>query len=138
MKLKDYIFCDDIRFESRNKISLMGIFGDKILINLHGAQIKWPVPMRLAIFLRVEFEKNDQCPDNFIFKLYLKKNEIIETKGKMNTNADSKLASLSVLSEGLPVEPGEMDFKIILKKDDVTVFSHRVDSAILIQKEKQV
>ena len=47
MKITDFIICDDVRMEIGNKISIMGIYNDSIILSVPGAETTWPVPLRL-------------------------------------------------------------------------------------------
>lgn len=53
MKLIDALFCDDIRHEANNKISLMGLFNDHMVIRLDNINdSKWPLLINLSTLLR--------------------------------------------------------------------------------------
>ncbi|KJR97180.1 MAG: hypothetical protein VR65_24840 [Desulfobulbaceae bacterium BRH_c16a] len=60
MKIINSIFCDDIRNEEGNKISLMGVYDDKIIFSITpDHKDTWPRPFSFAVFLRVLIEKGD-------------------------------------------------------------------------------
>ena len=60
MKIKDFIFCDDIRTEIGNKHSLMGVYGDDLkFASLPGRPMKWPINKPLGLFIRLIIEKDD-------------------------------------------------------------------------------
>jgi hypothetical protein len=60
MKIINSIFCDDIRNEEGNKLSLMGVYEDKIIFSVTPDQKDiWPRPFSFAVFLRVLMEHGD-------------------------------------------------------------------------------
>jgi hypothetical protein len=53
MKFLDAIFCDDIRQELNNKLSLMGLYNDRMVLNINNEnEITWPQPINLSALLR--------------------------------------------------------------------------------------
>jgi hypothetical protein len=140
MKLRDYIFCDDIRQEQNNKVSLMGLYNDRInyrILSASNVDLKLPMPMRLATFLRIEFEKEDQRPDSFNFTLFLNEKVLADVSGPLKMDKEQAIANISVNGEGLPLESGEIGFRLRLKKGTEDIFNKEVKLALQIQIEKQ-
>jgi len=80
MKLIDFIICDDIRIELGNKHSLMGIYEDAINFNVSAREIgKWPKAMRIAFFIRIKVENDEEGTRLNKFKLNANYNEKITT-----------------------------------------------------------
>lgn len=52
--VKDFIFCDDIRFEEGRKFSIMGTYGDKLKITPKSSEIK---KFRIPISTFIRFEQ---------------------------------------------------------------------------------
>lgn len=48
MKIVDFILCDDIRQELGNKVSLMGIFSDAVVLQ---QEVSWPIRMNFGVFI---------------------------------------------------------------------------------------
>ena len=68
MKILDYILCEDIREEVGRKLTLVGTFHDQIVFHqTKDHQVKWPVTLRLAIYLKVMFEETDQFDSLNVF-----------------------------------------------------------------------
>lgn len=60
MKIINFIICDDIRQEQGNKVSLMGVYDDKIMFSVAPDQVDaWPKPFSFAVFLRAVIEADD-------------------------------------------------------------------------------
>ena len=131
MKLREYIFCDDIRTEIGNKVSLMGIFNERIIINAP-SNIKWPLPMRLGIYVRISFDEGEERPDEFTFVLKLKGDTIVEVKGVMPSINEST-SNLAIRGDGVPVEPGDIGFELTLLKNNKQVFQKEIRNAIVVQ-----
>ncbi len=55
MKITDFIFCDDIRQELKNKASLIGIYNSKITFEKSEVS-SWPIGMKAAILFRLMLE----------------------------------------------------------------------------------
>lgn len=137
MKLSDYIFCEDIRNEQGNKISLMGIFHDRIIINApEGVTVAWPIQMRIAIFLRVSFDEGEERPDRFKFVLNLNRNKLVEVTGTIKTEGALNMANIAIRGEGLPIEPGEIGFGLSLSTASKEVFQKEIKKAIIVHAGK--
>lgn len=135
MLLKNYIFCDDIRQEINNKFSLIGAYSDRILITTpKGVNITWPISLRLSIYLRIGLDKQDIIPNNFDFSLHLKNKTLINVAGNPYTiDTERRDSNIFITTEGLQVEPGDLDFNLSLKKDSQLVYDVEVKSALSIQ-----
>ena len=56
----DYVLCEDIREEVGGKLMLAGTFHNKIVFHqTQGKPHKWPVLLRIAVYLKLLFEEND-------------------------------------------------------------------------------
>ncbi len=105
MRLIDFIFSDDIRHEIGGKVSIMGIYNDKLSFNLPN-NVVWPFPFRLGIFIRVLVEDSDQKPNRFSIKLSHNGNDLAGIDGDVKSS-DGKLGTivLPVVLNPLPL-PG--------------------------------
>jgi hypothetical protein len=68
VKIIDFIIAEDIRFESGNKFSVMGIFSNDIRLSLPD-NVQWPFPYRFGIFVRVQIEGSDELPTRFVMNI---------------------------------------------------------------------
>ena len=69
IKLKDFIFCDDLRTEVGNKFSAMGIYGDRVRVELPKEDIK---EIRLPISILARFEKLASNSKNYDFEMKIR------------------------------------------------------------------
>ncbi|WP_131778373.1 hypothetical protein [Legionella bozemanae] len=132
MKLLDTLFCEDIRFEQNNKLSLMGLYSDQIVFILNETEIKWPISTNLALLLRFKKEHNEKLPNLFVFEYFLKDKLLAEIKGEIRIDENQSTFSLALLTPQLPVEPGYIAFKINLYDRENVLFSFENNKAIKI------
>ncbi len=60
MKLRDFIICDDIRIETGNKQTLVGVYQDTIdFPGTPADSDKWPKALKLGFFARILLESKD-------------------------------------------------------------------------------
>jgi hypothetical protein len=121
MKILDYIFCDDIRFEIHGKYSLIGLYQDSINIETKDpATIQWPIALRLGILVRLqvseEIAKRQEIQFDFDFKF--KNNRIGSTQGSLMINdATSTTIALPMGPYQILVpSPGEFTFTLRLSQ----------------------
>lgn len=138
MKIIDYIFCDDIRTEQLNKSSLMGVYNDRVRIQVaQGAEIKWPLALRLCCFVRFKIDKTDEVPDSFTFE-YLMNGQplgIGPISGPLKDKQTDQLSSLSILGQ-LPIHEGSLGFKLAFSKSGKGIQEFSVPDAIHIGVER--
>jgi len=117
MKLVDVLFCDDIRNELNNKVSLMGLYHDRIVLRPHGAgKIEWPIKMSLATLVRFSVKENEKKSLNFNFKFYLGDKPIVKIDGEMNLTGNRHPTFCLVLNgTGIPLEPGVLGYSLTIK-----------------------
>ncbi|MBU1926831.1 MAG: hypothetical protein ABIH77_03705 [Pseudomonadota bacterium] len=134
MKLYDFIFCDDIRHEQNNKLSLMGLYSDRIIIQSNRmVSIKWPISIPLALLLRFQIDTKDEKPDGFELEYFINKKLIANVHGKINeAKIDIATFNLTVKNLGMPVEPGKLGFTVKLLKKNKFLYSETKEEAIEI------
>jgi hypothetical protein len=122
MKILDYIFCDDIRFEIRSKYTLVGLYQDSINIETDNpSSIDWPIGLRFGILLRLH-TGTDLPTDketNFRFELKYNGEQVGSSEGAIAIN-DSKSAAISIPMGPFTVvinEPGAFTFRIHFTRD---------------------
>lgn len=134
MKLYDFIFCDDIRCEQNNKLSLMGLYNDCIIIYANKKNaIKWPASIALASLLRFQIDANDEKPDSFELEYFINKKSIIKTQGQVNIErTDLSAFNLAIKNRVVPIEPGILGFATKLLKKGKLLYSEIKENAIKI------
>jgi hypothetical protein len=133
MKLRDFSFCDEVRFERSNKISVMGLYGD--LINLQSkdpSDLKFPIFIRLATLLRFDFDKDEVKPDSFKLILKMNGNVVAEVTGSMAILTNRTQGNIAVNGEGVPIELGDIGFVVSLFNGGQELYSKEVKSAIRV------
>lgn len=136
MRLLEALFCDDVRFELNNKLSLMGLYADRIVFRAApDKELKWPLPIRLATLLRFRLDPTDERPDSFDFEYFMNDKSIVQLSGPMKVDGAQTYMNLTLNAEGIPLELGALGFTIKLKKADKVVFSEEQKHALKILKE---
>lgn len=133
MKLIDVLFCDDIRIEINNKLSLIGLYSDRIIFYVNNkAEIQWPLPTKLSILLRFKIEQKEKKPSRFELEYFLN-NQSINNKIQGEINNVELHINLA-LTANIPLEPGHLGFSIKLFEKDNLLFSEENMDAIKILK----
>ena len=134
MKIKDVIFCDDIRKEVNNKFSLMGLYNDKIVIKSHpGVKIQWPVNLHFATLIRLELDKNDRF-DRFEYKYINNEIEIVKFEGKASKKEFQSFFNINVVSQ-IPLNIGNFGFHLTVYDGEKVVFDEVQNHAIKVSQE---
>jgi hypothetical protein len=118
MQLDDFIVCDDVRFEMGNKMSIMGIYDDSILIPPPkvGSELQWPLMMRLSFFIRMYPTTRDADINGFEFIVTHESEKIASLDGAIAIRDPSKPLRLAISLSQLPLPSlGKLSFKIVLK-----------------------
>jgi hypothetical protein len=124
MQVDNFIVCDDIRFEMGNKMSIMGIYDDTILIpsSQQGVDLKWPLPMRLAFFIRLYLLDPTSVPNRFEFIVIHEAEKIASVEGELSILDVSKPLRLAISVAQLPMpKPGNLSFKLVFKRDSEVI-----------------
>lgn len=123
MKIVDYIIAEDIRYETGNKFSVMGIYSDEIKLGLP-SDIVWPIPFRFGVFIRVEIDNSDIPPNRFVLKVDVDEKDIARMEGNIEfKNIESK-KSVRTISLPLVISPfplpgyGNIRFTFEIYKDE--------------------
>lgn len=114
MKIKELIVCDDIRQEIGNKITLVGIYSDKINIQLlPGAEIKWPIAMRLGTFVRFEDEQVDKDIDMIELEYSIGNKTVLNAGGPLVKPIDSSISSFITVIQYFPItQQGDLNITV--------------------------
>ena len=143
MKMIDQIFCDDIRFEQLNKLSLMGVYGDRIVFKVPpgtaAATTGQLPPINLSFFLRFELDRDglqpDPPPDGFKFRYILNKKEFPLVEGPIKVDPMQTIFSITIKAASLLLEPGVLGFDLKIFSRGREVFSESKRNALKIVKE---
>lgn len=130
MRLADFILCEDIRQEVRNKLSLVGIYSDSILFSpwLANVPLNWPIATRFAVYARLLRDGNEPSPDKFEFKISQMEKQLAVLDGEFASGDPSKPLVLALVIPQLVFPaPGNLEFKIVLKKGAVVLTEISVD-----------
>jgi hypothetical protein len=136
MKFIDIIFCDDIRQELHNKLSLMGLYNDRMVLSVNKEnEISWPQPINLSALLRFSLEDGNEAPNSFEFEYWLNKESILKINGELNLiiNGKSQFQFQLILSGiGIPLKPGDLGFSIKLYSQKQLLLSKANETALII------
>lgn len=128
MKFVDYIISEDIRFETGNKISVMGIYTDEIRLSLPD-DIQWPIPFRFGVFIRLKIEESDLIPNRFVLKVDHNDNNIAQMDGNIEIKASARTISLPLVINPFPL-PGygtiQFNFEIYNNEDLLNSETHEL------------
>lgn len=136
MRLRDIVFCDDLRTEINNKFSLMGIYADRIVFKFENAEAeRWPLPVKLCLVLRILVDEKDPDVDFFVFNFKLNGKATEPLSGDVKIRPEQSLITLNIVIDGLPVEKGVLGFDLKLLSKDKEVFSVSENEALKVMSE---
>ncbi|MDP1677796.1 MAG: hypothetical protein Q8L88_13140 [Bacteroidota bacterium] len=94
MKLVAFLICDDIRTETGNKHSIIGVYDDIIQFEVkEGQKNVWPKQMKLGVYARIIFEENDKAKNLDSIKFRLNYNGEIINMGEGPFNSKEAFAA---------------------------------------------
>lgn len=114
MKLIDVLFCDDIRVEMNNKVSLMGLYNDRIVFRSHEkTKLEWPIKMDLAMLVRLNISDNEKKPISFAFECFSNDKSIVKIDGNTDiSNFDGSVFCLILSTKNIDLNPGDLGYSI--------------------------
>lgn len=112
MKLIDILYCDDIRNEIYNKVSLMGLYNNRIVLHpINVTKIEWPVRFNLSTLVRFTVNKDEESTILFSFEHILNDKTIVSINGEADLKGSAhSVFSLILNGTGLPLEPGSLGY----------------------------
>lgn len=137
MKMVDFIVCDDIRQEVLNKVTLVGIYTDKIILP---PNTKYPAKLRLSFFSKFLHEKSDPRLDSFRVVFYNNDKEIARVDGMVGgaINLESPFVVNFVILEFPVLSPGEIKANFVfLNKGEVVNEIKPPSSIAVLEMEPQ-
>jgi hypothetical protein len=136
MKFIDVLFCDDIRQELHNKLSLIGLYNDRLVLNVNQQveKIIWPQPINLCALLRFSIDDRKKQADRFEFEYFLNKESMMKINGDLNisTNDNSQFFQLIINGSGIPIKPGSFGFSIKLYASNNLLLHEKREKVISI------
>ncbi len=137
MKIASFIVCDDIRIEEGNKISLMGIYNEKIIF-VKSKTSTWPRVLRIGIFSETKFIK-EPSPSFFELEVIYDKKEISKARGDIVEikSSNNKLVRIHFVIPAITFKnEGIMKFKIsFFDKDKKLIKSISPDREIYVEEQ---
>ncbi len=120
MKFIDVLFCDDIRVEVNNKVSLMGLYNDRIVFYAHNqAKIEWPVNMDLAMLVRFSISEKEKHPIAFAFECFSNDKSVVKIEGNADlASTDGSIFSIILYTKNTPLSSGELGYSIKIYDND--------------------
>ncbi len=117
MKLIDFIICDDIRFETSGKNTLIGVYGDMNFTYKKGEAKPENVIYRMGVFIRCLIDEKDQIPDSFqLILIHSKKGALPPINGTLVSKEGIKLFNIAIVNNILLHTEGIITFKLTFKK----------------------
>lgn len=139
MKVDLVLFCEDIRHEQNNKFSLMGVYTDRIIVKAKDPSIiKWPIPIRLACYIRVQSETADLVPDSFEFEYLINGKSFNHTvKGPFKVIPDQPLSTVRIVGEGVPIEKGTIGIRLKILSGQTMMLNYENQQGLIIEDAKE-
>ena len=117
MRLLDFIIAEDIRREIGNKVSVMGIFGEDIVLS--PSPTEWPIGLHIGIFIRVFIDVTDKIPKRFLIKISLEGEKVAQFDGVITAENKIKNLILPLVANPLPIpKEGMLKFNLQLLYED--------------------
>lgn len=114
----------------------MGLYTDRIVLHVSNMpEIKWPLPIKLSIFLRFKFELTEKYPNKYEFEYFLNNKSIIKLSGEINKIEKTQPNANIAITGGIPLEPGHLGFSVKLFDENNLLFSEKNINAIKILTE---
>jgi hypothetical protein len=134
MKLIDFIVCDDIRQEIGGKVTLVGVYEDRIMINAPSPDaVRWPVHLKLGFFIRLLNDGTAPDMDNFDLQVRCNGKPICRLSGPITIGPQQRLMNLFFVNSAVrfPSE-GLLSVALMFKKKKETVFEIQPDLHIRV------
>ena len=130
MKFIDVLFCDDIRVEINNKVSLMGLYNDRIVFRSHEkTKFEWPIKKDLAMLVRLNISDNEKKPISFAFECFSNDKSIVKIDGNTDlSNFEGSVFCLILSTKNIELNPGDFGYS-------VKVYDEKAEHLSLINKK---
>lgn len=133
MKFLDIFFCDDIRHELGQKMSLMGIYSNRIQVFSGNKMFEAEkiAPFNLSVFLHFEKSLTEKTPDRFEFEYILNDKSIVKVTDQFNV-ANLEKFNIAIKGLGVPLERGFLGFSVSLYDKNQVLLNEKQGYAIKI------
>lgn len=114
MRVTEFVVCEDVRRETGDKVSLMGVLGSAVTVDA-GAPDR-PVFMRLSVFVGIDLEEGDS-PAAFEFEIRRGAELVLSSRSSLPEPVDhaKKRIQLALGSDRVRLrEPGRLDFSLVV------------------------
>ncbi len=134
MKVIDFIICDDIRQEVGNKLTVVGIYNDRVKIETkYPSALQFPIPFRLGVFVRLLVEQDDDCGDELAFALDVKHNGEDLFSADCTAQIANRpqgngrvIVSVPLLANIIPIKgAGKMEFNLSVNSGGKVIFRYQ-------------
>ena len=126
MKLLSFLFCDDIRQENNQKIMLIGVYDQGIVINSEAA---FPITLPMVCFFcRVKIEDGDKPVDSSEFKIFLDDTQV--SSENLQVVVKDVTQPLTLCAKLVPFQlpkEGNLRFEIVFKSNNEVASTLRPD-----------
>jgi len=129
MKLIDFILCDDIRQEIGGKVTLVGVYEDRIMINATSPDaVRWPVQLKLGFFIRLLNDGPAPDIDDFDLQVRCNAKMICRLSGPISIPPRQGLLNLFFVNSAVRIpSEGTLSVALIFKKGADGVHEIRPD-----------
>lgn len=122
IEVKDFLFCDDIRMETRNKLSIMGLYGDRIVVL--PKQEKKEIKLPLSILIRLKANAKIEKEVNFSLKITFEDKDIAGIEGQATFGETSVLPIPIKRLDFQFVNSGTLKFVLSISQNDQKITEH--------------
>ncbi|MBM4310933.1 MAG: hypothetical protein FJ119_08310 [Deltaproteobacteria bacterium] len=135
MKLIDFIICDDIRQEIGGKVTLVGVYEDRIMINAPSPDaVRWPVQLKLGFFIRLLNDGSLAEVDGFDLQVRCNAKMICRLSGPISIPPRQGLLNLFFVNSAVRIpSEGTLSVALIFKKGADGVHEIRPDLNIQVR-----
>lgn len=131
VSVKDFIFCDDIRTELGNKFSLMGIYGDRIVLTPNDpAQKEFRLP--LSSFIRFQGSLASEKEYTFSIVIDFEGQSVAEIKGTFSFHKRGIIAVPVQKIEFSVSQTGTLKFALEVFDKENRILDHSADLQIIL------
>jgi hypothetical protein len=127
MKLLDFILAEDIRQEVGDKHTIVGImpYDANIQIqSLPGRDVKFPIAIKYALFIRLALKPEEECPTIFNVSIRLDEKEIQNIKGDLNMPKNIQYVNISLSINTILPQKGVLTYGCKFLKNDMVILDY--------------
>lgn len=139
VKIKDFIFCDDIRSEIGRKFSIMGIYSDKIRIKTKAQKLQ-KIRLPLSAFIKLSLASVANGKE-FIFDIDISFEEVKVAKleGELNFGDENFLTLPINRFEMIVEKQGVVKFNLVIKdKGGNAILNHEEALEVVIEESSSL